>query len=168
MSVDMDAHALDCGGLSLEAEGLLSRVRRILWRRGTLPDDAAAVAHAVGIDPRTVRRLWPEIEHAFAVDDGLLRDPQVDRAKTFAEKSGPISGPISGRRLGPKPLKTPAAARCKEVRERIQSLARLDRARARRARRLRRPHHAPRFVQKFQKGNARRRRRRFDLDLVEI
>jgi len=116
MSIDMPAHALRCQGLSWEERGALDAIRTETWRRGIpFADDDEAIAHGIGMHLRRWRRIGPKLEPLFDLSNGTWREPELDKARAFAERSNTdIPARFRGK-LSAKPLETPAAAQGKEV-----------------------------------------------------
>lgn len=106
--------------LSLAARGLLYTMRLECWVNGGLPASPPVLARVLGFDAQQVEAALAEIRCFFAVDNGMLRCPELDdyrahlderrqrqveggragAAKTNRDRNRPASGkPPSGPRV---------------------------------------------------------------------
>ena len=56
------------------------------WTEDTLPADAQALAHLLGVSPRTFAKWWPKLRVCFEEEDGRLRHRRLDQERADQAK----------------------------------------------------------------------------------
>lgn len=72
--------------LSLEADGLYRRLLDACWEMGSLPRDLRDLSKISRIDPRKMRRIWPEIEQYFYEKNGRLHNKRIEKQIAYADE----------------------------------------------------------------------------------
>lgn len=85
--------------MSLEAKGLYMDILIELWLDGDLPSDEKELSKLLNINPRTFKRIWPELAGKFRVIDGLISHSRVneERLKMISKSE---KNTINGRKGG--------------------------------------------------------------------
>jgi hypothetical protein len=112
-SDDTDEEEAICERLTSSAELCFQRLRRRLWKKG--PVRKCALADLSGLDPRTFRKIQPEIEPLLCdCGNGLVSLVFVEKSRAFAEqrciqkcqrqsnKTNGLRRPVSSNPIEPK------------------------------------------------------------------